>query len=53
MGIQKKKKKVYASLDFLKKCDEKQVLILERPNTSVSFNLNPKVLAKVVALYLE
>ena len=26
-----KKKKAHASLDFLKKCNEKQVFILERP----------------------
>jgi len=28
----KKKEKAHASFDFLKKCDEKQVFILERPN---------------------
>ena len=31
---EKKKKKAHASLDFLKNCDEKQIFILERPNTA-------------------
>ena len=33
-----RKKKAHASLDFLKKCDEKQVFILERPYHTIIFN---------------